>query len=118
MQILSSQYQYNLEPSTKQPDLSISQGQLSDPSFVFGLLIAIAIHGWTSWKLPIKAGYEGKVKQIWFWLLFFPGTSLLALLVFCLLPYPTERQRANVRPSQKEMSIDEELERLKRRNNL
>jgi|SRR5919202_1115497 hypothetical protein len=59
---------------------------------IFVALFSLATWLWILWRLASKAGYRGRSRWIWFAFLAFPLTGGIALITFCLIPYPIQKQ--------------------------
>jgi hypothetical protein len=59
---------------------------------IFVTLLSLATWLWILWRLASKAGYRGRSRWIWFAFLAFPLTGGIALITFCLIPYPIQKQ--------------------------
>ncbi len=59
---------------------------------IFVALLSLTMWLWILWRLASKAGYRGMSRWIWFAFLAFPLTGGIALITFCLIPYPIQKE--------------------------
>jgi hypothetical protein len=63
-----------------------------EPGAIAFLIFVLTMWLWILWRLASKAGYRGMSRWIWFVFLAFPLTGGIALITFCLIPYPIQKE--------------------------
>jgi hypothetical protein len=89
------QYPEGIQPGVPGVERSIGFPFLTyriSPEALAFLIFVTLLWLWILWRLASKAGYRGRSRWIWFAFLAFPLTGGIALITFCLIPYPIQKQ--------------------------